>query len=161
MKRWMVFVIAAMGVGLCVAVVGALAMARGTGGSERGTLVAPGMMGQSGSGTAVQQGVRGGMMLGGSGTMLRGASNRLLSGAMADLMQEHAKDMSAWLQKYAGDPTSAAAQKALQQLRAEHLADMQKLRGLSSGSSSSGGGGVPSGPVMMDGTTGAGMMGGW
>jgi hypothetical protein len=116
------------------------------------------MMEQNGS--AAQQGISGGMMLGGPGMMLRGVGNRQLSGAMANLMQEHAKDMSAWLQMYASDPASAAAQKALQQLRAEHLAEMQKLRGLSS-ESPPGNSSVPSGPGMMGGTTGGGMMGGW
>jgi hypothetical protein len=156
-KRWKVFVIVAMVVGLGAAVVGAVATARGAGGSERSTVPGPGMMGQNGS--AAQQGVPGGMMLGGSGMMLRGVGNRQLTGEMAKLMQEHAKDMSAWLQKYGADPASAAAQKALQQLRTEHQADMQTLWGQSPGSSSSSGSG-PYGPGMMSGTSG-GMMGGW
>jgi hypothetical protein len=158
MKTRKSLVIGAMVVGLLLAIAGAVAMARGSGGSER-TAALPGMMRQSGGGVALQQGVRGGIMRGGSGMMLRGTVNGQVPGQMAQLMQEHAKDMAAWWQKYGSDPTSVAAQQALQQLRAEHQADMQKLWQQSPGTSRSGGGGSY-GPGMMGGASG-GMMGGW
>jgi hypothetical protein len=153
MKVWKVLVIAAMVVGLGAAVVGAVAMARDNGGVRVGTAVrGAGMMLQNGDQVGVQQGVPRGMM--------RGLGNGQLSDQMVKLMQEHAKDMAAWWQKYGKDPTSAAAQAALQQLRSEHQADMQKL-GLPSGSPSSGTGAAPRGPGMMGGgSTGGGTMGG-
>jgi hypothetical protein len=151
--KWKVLLIAAMVVGVVLAVVGAVAMARGARTSQE-TVMGPGMMRQSGAGT-IGQGGRGGMML-------RGSGDRQLSDQMAKLMQEHVKDMAAWQQKYGSDPASAAAQQALQQLRAEHQADMQKLW-QSSGAAPSGSTGAPYGGGMMGrGTAGSGgMMGGW
>jgi hypothetical protein len=108
-KKWKVLVIAAMVVGLLLAVAGAVAMA-GTGSTRETAVLGPGMMRQSGAGSA-GQGVWGGMML-------RGSGNGQLSSQMDKLMQEHIKDMAAWQQKYGGDPTSAAALNALQHLRA-------------------------------------------
>jgi hypothetical protein len=76
--------------------------------------------------------------------------------AMQPLHAEHVKDMQAWRDRYGSDPKSAEATAALATMRREHVREMraafQKL-GIK----------VPAGVCsisMMDGTNGAGMMGG-
>jgi hypothetical protein len=76
--------------------------------------------------------------------------------AMQPLHAEHVKDMQAWQAQYGTDPQSTEAQAALKTMRKEHVREMRaafKALGIK----------VPAGVCdvsMMDGTNGAGMMGG-
>jgi len=47
--------------------------------------------------------------------------------AMQELREEHRQEMRAWLEKYGGDSSSAAAKKALQALRSEHWTERKAL----------------------------------
>lgn len=76
--------------------------------------------------------------------------------AMQPLHADHVKDMQAWRDRYGADPKGAEAQAALKTMRKEHVREMRaafKKLGIK----------VPAGACdvsMMDGTNGAGMMGG-
>jgi hypothetical protein len=77
--------------------------------------------------------------------------------AMQPLHAKHVQDMQAWRERFGQDPTSTEAQAALKAMRKEHVGEMRsalKEAGIK----------VPAGIVcdasMVDGTNGAGMMGG-
>jgi hypothetical protein len=105
-----------------VAVFGAAAVAFG-GGVERAVPLAGnggGMMFAAEDGDSAESGWRG---CGGSGLMQDPQARE----DMLALREEHRAEMSAWYEKYGEDPTSDAAQKALDELRDEHHADMLGL----------------------------------
>jgi hypothetical protein len=91
-------------------------------GQDRDSANGPGTDQEPGMGAGPGMGRR---MHGGLGQALQ--ANPELRAELQQLMAERRADMQAWWKEYGTDPDSAAAQKALGELRAEHRQKMQEL----------------------------------